>query len=104
MEEKKQLFLSPVKDSFTQGLQEVITNHQVDNAYIEETTEVPPSSKRGTRKKNTEVVTTTAPVGRPKKIGKALDLNTIQKDRIIKKQVKRLVNLITKKMIFELIF
>ena len=75
---KKQLFLSPVKDclvkdspvkdSFTQDLQEVITNHQEDNAYIEETTEVPPSSKRGTRKKNTEIVDT-APVGRPEKIG-----------------------------------
>ena len=97
MEEKKQLFLSPVKDCFTQDLQEVITNHQIENAHIEETTEVPPSSKRGTQKKNTvfvdtEVVTTTAPVGRPKKIGKALELDKIHKDQTIKKQVKRLVN------------
>ena len=57
----------------------------------------PPISKRGTRKNNTEivdteVVTTTAPVGRPKKIGNALELDTIHKDHATKKQVKRLVN------------
>ena len=74
-------------------LQEVITNHQLENAHIEETTEVPPSSKRGTRKKNTvfvdtEVVTTTAPVRQPKKFGKALELDTMHKNPTIKNKLK----------------
>ena len=94
---KKQLFLSSVKDCFTQDTGPIHslpldTPTPLIAETVQQTTMPLTRPKRARPKITLEIVSTMAPVGRPTKIGKALELDQLNKKTKKTKPAKRLVN------------